>query len=366
MTAAGAGEDAAPPTSRAAIRVLALLLLVVAFFLLWPYRGPVVFALVTAYLAYPLYARLADVLPRRWMSAVVVLLLVAVLLVAPFLLLGGLLLHDAQRAAAALATPGGFDNLAQDALMRVGMDAEQARVFVEQELRGRAAALLQDRLVPALASVAEGLVATVVFFILLYFALVDGPRLLAWLRRLSPLDGRPHRRLLRGAGERVKALVWGSLLISLVEGVLAGLGWWVLGMPSPILWGVIMALLAVLPVVGPFVVLVPGAIYAYMTGNLVAAVGLLALNFVFVGLVDDLLRPLLVARWTRVHPAIILLGILGGVPLMGLSGLLIGPLLLSLLAPVLEAWLAPGEGILDQPPEEGGTTRRRGGARSDG
>lgn len=356
--AAPTSPAAHPPTNGAAMRVLAILLLVVALFLLWPYRGPVVFALVVAFLAHPLYTRLARALPKRWMAASVVLLLVGILLLAPLALLTGLLVREAQGALGSLSATGGTA-VFSDLLTRVGVDAARADALVE-EGRVRAAAFLQDLAVPALSGTLDILLAAVIFFILLYFALVDGARLVRWLQRLSPLDERPHRRLLEGAGERVKALVWGSLLIALAEGVLAGLGWWLLGMPSPILWGSVMTIMAVIPIVGPFVVLIPGAIYAFATGNIVAGVGLLVLNFVFVGLIDDILRPWLVGRWTRVHPAIILLGILGGIPLMGLSGLILGPLLLSLVAPVMEAWLTPGEGALETPPHEERTPARRG------
>lgn len=178
----------------------------------------------------------------------------------------------------------------------------------------------------------------IVFFFLLFFVLRDGPALVEAVRRFTPLRERSKDRLLALVGRRTRAIVLGTFLVSVLQGVASGIGWWVFGFPAPFFWGFVITLVAVLPFGAPFLILVPASILAIVQGDLWQGIGLLAYSIVVVGLIDDLVRPWVVGRHSGIHPAIVLVGTLGGLVVFGASGFVLGPLLLGLVGPVLEAW----------------------------
>jgi predicted PurR-regulated permease PerM len=161
------------------------------------------------------------------------------------------------------------------------------------------------------------------------------------VRKTMPLDEKRRDRLLKRTGERLEAIILGTILVSLVQGIAAALGWWVLGFPAPVFWGFVMTVLAIIPFFGPFMVLIPAGVIWILLGETFAGVALIVWALVLVGLIDDVLRPYVIGRRSKVHAGVILVGILGGIHVFGISGFVLGPLLLGLLAPVLAEWARP-------------------------
>jgi predicted PurR-regulated permease PerM len=127
-----------------------------------------------------------------------------------------------------------------------------------------------------------------------------------------------------------RATLKGTFLISAIQGLIGGLSFWALGIRAPILWGVVMALFALIPAVGPAVVWLPAAIVLLASGQVAKGVVLIVIGAVVIGLVDNLLRPVLVGRDARLPDYVILLTTLGGIAVFGLSGVLIGPIIAAL------------------------------------
>lgn len=331
------------------LRGFAIVLLLIGLLLAWPLRSPIVFAIVTALLLHRPFAWASKHMPKK-LAAAWILLLVALMIFGPLLLVGLLVSQEMVGMAAALQDDGLRSRL-RDAAMDLGMSSSTASTIVDQSME-RAAAALGEMLVPALQGLFAVVLAFVVYFILVYFLLLDGAAFVQFLHRMTPMPALRRERLLQICADRTHALVFGTVAASVLQGVIAGVGWWLLGMPAPFFWGFVMLVLSVIPVVGAFIVLLPGAAWAFMQGDVWTGVGLLVLNFVLVGLIDDLVRPYLIGRRSRVHTALILIGLLGGVLVFGISGLVLGPLILGLLPPFLQAWMEPGEGSLDQPMPE--------------
>lgn len=320
--------------------VLSVVLLLVSLVILRPYFAAVAFALLLGYLAHPMFRWLKPRVKRKNLAAGLVVLVVTLLIVLPFALLGYLVVD---KALAFVGDGAGVDEYrarAVDALAAFGLPREQASAAVGSAV-DQALAALEGIAVPAATAVTKFFFQSIVFVILLFFVISDGDRMVDYVRRVMPLDEERRKRLLARSGERVEAIVYGSVVVSLIQGGVAALGWWILGFPEPVLAGVVMVILSLIPVIGAFVLLLPAAIIALLQGNIVGGVGLLVLNFVLVGLVDDFIRPYVIGKRSSVHPGIILVGIVGGVEALGISGLILGPLLLSLLGPVIEAWAHP-------------------------
>jgi len=171
------------------------------------------------------------------------------------------------------------------------------------------------------------------FFIMLYllfFFLRDGAELARKVRMAVPLQEQQKRRLQLKFNRVVRATVKGNLLVAITQGVLGGLIFWFLDIPSVLLWAVLMAFLSLLPAVGAGIVWAPVAVFFLFTGAIWQGVVLGLFGIFVIGLVDNLLRPLLVGKDTRMPDYMILISTLGGLAIFGLNGFVIGPLIAAL------------------------------------
>jgi predicted PurR-regulated permease PerM len=171
------------------------------------------------------------------------------------------------------------------------------------------------------------------FFVMLYllfFLLRDGKRLAAAAARALPLKPQHTRRLLNEFAMVVRATVKGNVVVALVQGTLGGLAFWVLDINGALLWGAIMALLSLLPAVGAALVWGPVALYLLSTGSIWPALGLTAWGVLVIGLVDNVLRPIMVGKETRLPDYLVLVATLGGLAVFGLNGFVIGPVIAAM------------------------------------
>ncbi|MBV7570980.1 AI-2E family transporter [Pseudomonas sp. PDM27] len=171
------------------------------------------------------------------------------------------------------------------------------------------------------------------FFIMLYllfFFLRDGAELARKVRAAVPLEEQQKRRLQLKFNRVVRATVKGNLLVAITQGALGGLIFWFLDIPSVLLWAVLMAFLSLLPAVGAGIVWVPVAAFFLLTGAIWQGVVLGLFGIFVIGLVDNVLRPILVGKDTRMPDYMILISTLGGLAIFGLNGFVIGPLIAAL------------------------------------
>jgi predicted PurR-regulated permease PerM len=177
------------------------------------------------------------------------------------------------------------------------------------------------------------------FAVLLYtmfFFFIGGPRLLQGALSYLPLtDGEKYRMFERFVSV-TRATLKGTVVIGTVQGILSGLAFWVVGIEGPVFWGVVATVLSIIPGVGGALVWVPAAIVLFAQGEIWRAVGLAAFCSLVIGSVDNLLRPELVGRDTRMHELLIFFSTLGGLLLFGASGFIVGPILAALFLTVWE------------------------------
>ncbi len=184
--------------------------------------------------------------------------------------------------------------------------------------------------------VLELLTVLLTFYLLFYF-LRDRSAALDWLRGISPLTEAEMNRLFRRIVETVQATLYGTIAVAIVQGTLGGLMFWLLGLSTPLLWGTAMGLLAIIPVLGAFVIWIPAAIYLALDGNWGKALILTVWGAVVVGGIDNLLYPILVGNRLRLHTGPAFVAIVGGVILFGAAGLLLGPVAVTATI-FLEIW----------------------------
>ncbi len=165
---------------------------------------------------------------------------------------------------------------------------------------------------------------------LLYFFLLDGKEIQRSLIRTIPMGNNRERTLFNRFALVARATLKGTLIVAFVQGAIGGLLFAVLGIPAALLWAVAMMLLALLPVGGSAIVWVPAAIIMFLQGNIGAGITIVVVGALIIGLVDNLLRPLLVGRDTHMPDYVVLISTLGGIALFGLSGFVVGPTVAAL------------------------------------
>ncbi len=332
--------EEAPPTP-AATRALWLLVVAATLALGWillPFYGPILWACIIALLFAPLHRRLLRGLRGHTnMAALLTLLSAVVIVIVPFTVISALLareaigVYDRLQSGAwnpALELRRLFDALpaaVTDLLSRFGLDNFST---LQRRLT---AALTQGSQFFATQALSIGqntfefMVQLAVTTYVAYFAIRDGSALLPLVRRALPLPASHTNELVGKFATVIRATVKGSLLVAALQGALGGLALWALGVGAALLWGVLMAFLSLVPAVGAALVWAPVALYFFVTGAVWKGLALVAWGVLVIGLVDNLLRPLLVGRDTRMPDVVIMLTTLGGMTVFGLNGFVLGP-----------------------------------------
>jgi predicted PurR-regulated permease PerM len=169
-----------------------------------------------------------------------------------------------------------------------------------------------------------------VMLYLLFFLLRDGDMLAQRIRRAVPLRPEQQHQLFDRFTVVIRATVKGNLVVALAQGALGGLMFWFLGIHAPVLWGVLMAIFSLVPALGATVVWLPVSIYLVVTGRAWAGIGLAAYGALVIGTVDNLLRPILVGKDTKMPDYLVLIATLGGIAAFGINGFVIGPVIAAL------------------------------------
>ena len=178
-----------------------------------------------------------------------------------------------------------------------------------------------------------------IFIVSLYYLLKDGKRIKDALMILSPLSDENDEVIFQRLVVAVNSVVKGSLVVAVMQGFLAGIGFFLFGVPNVALWGTTTVIAALIPGIGTTIVIAPAIIFLLLQGSTIEALGLLIWGAFIVGLIDNLLRPKLIGKGTRLHPLVAFLSVFGGLIFFGPMGFLLGPLALSLFFAVLHIYL---------------------------
>jgi predicted PurR-regulated permease PerM len=324
---------------------LALLLFVsIAFiWILLPFYGAVFWAVILAILFSPLQRRLMRRMPgRRNLAASLTLAATLIIAVLPVGIIATLLVQEGaslyQRIESGQLDLGGYLGWAkahlppflQEQLDRLGIGNFQD---LREQLSGvlmQGSQYLATRAFSFGQSTFEFLVRLAVMLYLLFFLIRDGAGLVARVRNALPLADDQKSRLFRKFTQVVRATVKGNLVVAITQGALGGLIFWFLGIPSVLLWAVIMTFLSLLPAVGAALIWTPVAIYFLLNGQVWQGVLLILYGVCVIGLVDNVLRPILVGKDTKMPDYMVLISTIGGLALFGLNGFVIGPLVAAL------------------------------------
>lgn len=326
---------------------LALLVGTLAFViaLILPYANAIILAGILAFLFSGPYEKLAGHLKNRTLAAWLMVLAGLLTVLLPLTLASYRIVQEAGALYAYLAAHAdaeAFRTLvatAQAWIDRVapGVTLDPAQLSASAQ-RGLSWLLTQTGwLFAGFGRVVFSFVLVLLFF---YYLLRDGAHLKRRLMELSPLSDAHEQAIMERIGRAVGATVRGSLIMAVLQGLVAGLGFAIFGVPSPALWGAVVVLAAFVPTVGTALVQVPAVIVLLATGQTAHAVGLAIWATLAVGMLDNILGPKLMAGGAHLHPMIMLIAVLGGITFFGPIGLLLGPILMSLLFALFDIYLS--------------------------
>ena len=357
------------PLQRRFFLLLLALVTIGLLAILLPYYGAIFWAGILALLFTPLNRRLLTWLPkRRNLASLITLTVILVLVILPVALITSSLVQQA--AAFWSQVQSGEFNLVRYLDQIIGLLPQFIRSHLEdlglfsledvQKRLAESASQIGQYLAPQALNLGQMtlhlLVSFGIMMYLLFFLLRDGASLSAEVRRAIPLDSDSKGFLLNKFTTVIRATVKGNVAVAATQGLLGGLIFWFLGIQGALLWGVLMAFLSLLPAVGAGLIWGPVALYFLATGNVTQGVVLIAYGVFVIGLVDNILRPLLVGKDTKMPDWVVLISTLGGMSLVGINGFVIGPLIAALF---IAAWsifvserLPPPAGIILLRPED--------------
>jgi predicted PurR-regulated permease PerM len=343
-------RDLPPPAHGILLWILLGLLLLLAYLTLRWFIVPVVWALILAYVTWPMYSRLRGGLRGApTISALLMTLLLTAAFVLPLLWLIGLLQSEfilAYQAVSAYLDHG--PHRLPSFLADLPWIGERLQLIIDQ-MTGDPAALRTEALRLAqnwfgeLAELVGGVgrnAAKMGFAVLtVLFVYRDGENLLNQVRRVAQrfLGERAHG-YLAAIGGTTKAVLYGLVLTALAQGTLAGLGYWAAGIHAPVLLGAFTALIALIPFGTPFVWGSLG-VWLVVTGNMLEGAGLLLWGALVVSWVDNLIRPLVISSASQIPFLLVMFGVLGGLAAFGLVGMFVGPVIVAVLMAVWREWL---------------------------
>ena len=306
-----------------------------------PFLPALAWALALAVLFVPLHRWLESKVKYPGLAAAISVLVAIVIVVAPVMLVMERLISEASRGAETVKTlldSGAWRRtLASYPLLTPVGDWIEHQLDLPGSINSVASWLANLGTSLVQGSVLQ-LIGLVLTFYLLFYFLRDRRAVLEWLRFLSPLSRADMNRLFDEVGNTVHATFYGTFVVAIVQGSLGGLMFWWLGLPAPLLWGIVMGLLAVVPVLGAFVIWIPAAIFLLLDGSGGKALLLVLWGAVVVGGIDNLLYPVLVGRRLRMHTVLAFISIVGGLLVFGPSGLILGPLIITVTRLLLEVW----------------------------
>jgi len=344
--------------------LLAALIGYLSYRILAPFFVPVFWAVIFVILFHPFYAWLLRRVRIKAFASAITCIIVALVFLVPMIILAAMLTKEAMDLYAG----------AQQYVANHSANHEGARFFLSGELRNILEKYAQissadiQRIVASVARQASGYVVSglrgavtnfaqlfiniALAFFTMFFLFIESARLLDILKELLPISPERKDEVIAKNRVIITATLTGGVLVGAAQGALGGLAFWFLGISSPFLWGFVMFITSFLPGIGTLIVVIPAIIYLLIKGAMMKALILLIWGALVIGLVDNLLRPIIISGKTNQHPLLLFFSVLGAVNAFGFIGIIAGPIILSLALSALEIYrMALKEKELERPTE---------------
>lgn len=314
---------------------------VIMFLIFRPFLTPLVFAGSLMVFCRPLYRHTQKLFKNKSAASLLTVILVLILILIPLLAIGSLLYQEVRSVYTSFTTYGNgtgaisiFFNKLETLLRNFAPDVSlDVSSYIHTVLQWTV-----DHLDSLFSGFFQIILDVMIMIIGLFFFLRDGELIRDKIVSLSPLSNSYDEQIIRRLSRTISSVLKGSLFISLVQGLFAGIGFWAVGIPNPIIWGLCAAIASLIPGIGTSLVTVPAIIYLFISVGTWQAVAMALWAALGIGMIDNFLTPYFLNKTTRIHPLLILISVLGGIGVFGPVGFLMGPIMLAFFLSLIEIY----------------------------
>jgi predicted PurR-regulated permease PerM len=310
------------------VLILAYILSLIAIFIIFrPFLATLILGMIFVMFMFPINKRLKKYVPNDIIRSTLMTILTLVILIIPLSFIT-ITVTDEARSVYTAASNLDLTEINQYVESTTGwtIDLESQIIPIIGDIRDFLRSSVTN--IVTLASVL--FIKLFVLLFVLYYGFKEGEKLVKKIADFLPFKKSHTKELIESIKNVIFAVLYGQFLVAVIQGVVGGLAFWIFGLPNPIFWGMIMAVLSFIPLLGPPLIWGPAAIMLFYQGQIVQSIGLLLVGSVIIMNIDNVLKPKIIGDRLGLHPLIILLGILGGIMAFGIIGFILGPILLAL------------------------------------
>ena len=324
------------------LMVLTGIVLYLCWMIAAPFLSAITWPFALCVVMNPIRQRLITRLPKSAVAVAMLVFVVAIIVLSLYLVSHRLIdeAHRAQPVFQGITQPGLLERLAQSET-RAGSVWRWIQSQLDLAAIGKeASAAVARNLVPAFGTSFVGLSKAMLSLLFFFFFVRDQEGLIEGVRRLLPLTASEVESLFARAAATIQATVAARIGIGIIQGAIGGILFWIVGIPAPMFWSIVMSILSMLPALGAPVVWIPAAVILLVSGHWIKALILIAGGLLLIHPIDNIVYPVLVGPRTGLHPVVLLIAFLGGVVVFGPPGLILGPLIVTVAMVLAEIWRA--------------------------
>ena len=312
-------------------------IIILSIFLIRSYLVTITSGVLLSYIFYPLYRKLKAGVRSESLASLLTALIVVVIVTVPLIFAGNALINESINFFQQAKTID-FSNVASKL-----PESITRNIDINEQLKdmlNKFSLTLARETSNFIVSLPAKILHFFIMLFIMFYLFKEGKEGVKKLKRHIPLREKYRKDLSRKMSGVVYASLYGIVITAIVQGTIGAIGLWMFDVPSPVLWGVIMIILSMLPVVGAFLVWFPAAMYKLVLGEVFNGIGLLLYGLFVISTIDNIIRPKIVGSKGEIHPILVLLGVLGGLEVFGLLGMIIGPLVLAILVVFLSLYVS--------------------------
>lgn len=318
--------------------ILLIVLVVLSFFLIKPVLMSIIIALILAFVFTPVYDLLYKGIKSKNLSAAIIVFFLILLIVLPIWFLTPILIEQAF----------GIFRASQQIDFATPLKSIFPSLFASEQFSVEIGSILSSftsRVANSIVSSLSQIILNfptialqlMVVFFTFFFVLRDKDKVVAYVKTLLPFSKEVEKKIFEYSKGITSSVLYGQVIIGILQGIIAGLGFFIFGVPNALFLTLMSMMAGIFPIIGTTIIWLPVAIYLFMGGNTVSAVGVILFGLIS-STIDNFLRPMIVARRTKIHSAILLISMIGGLFLFGIIGFILGPLVISYLLIMLEIY----------------------------
>jgi predicted PurR-regulated permease PerM len=315
--------------------LIVLILIYLSYKIISPLLPAILGAIIFTIVLHPLYLKIYKKTKRKGLSSFIIILLIIIFIIIPLIFFANRLFTESINAFNAANSMNLTD------VSNTLKDITGLNINFERHIRENLESISTFFIFSGskiIEFLAKGIINILIMLFLIYLLLIRGERIMLDIKKLFPMKKEDRERLFKEIDSIIKGLFKGFFLIAILEGIVAWIGFSLFNVPNPLIWALVIAIFALIPVVGPLLVWPPAVIYLLINHQTTNAILLAIYSGILLTYIDTILKPTVIGKRSKIDSVIVLIGLIGGIKILGLIGAIIGPLVLSILMAIYKIY----------------------------